>query len=169
MQIDIVKQSSRWHIKAQGLPYNIQFKSGMSFHLAICLFGQRNTWYQIKFPCLRTLRLIPFTQILEFTCNQKKNQQQSLPTNSSALGLESAYQTKERKKTPSLLFRVVFFLLSESTHMSLYLLFSRLFTSFFTNIYFYFSIFLGPDLKPGMDTEENRWNHYNEFVFIRHQ
>jgi len=27
----------------------------------------------------------------------------------------------------------------------------------------------GPDLKPGMDTEENRWNHYNEFVFIRHQ
>ena len=28
---------------------------------------------------------------------------------------------------------------------------------------------LGPDLKPGMDTEENRWNHYNEFVFIRQQ
>jgi len=25
----------------------------------------------------------------------------------------------------------------------------------------------GPDLKPGMDTEENRWNHFNEFVFIR--
>ncbi|XP_076637064.1 BTB/POZ domain-containing protein Ktl [Colletes latitarsis] len=22
-------------------------------------------------------------------------------------------------------------------------------------------------LKPGMDTEENRWNHYNEFVFVR--
>lgn len=27
----------------------------------------------------------------------------------------------------------------------------------------------GPDLKPGMDTEENRWNHYNEFVFVRQQ
>lgn len=27
----------------------------------------------------------------------------------------------------------------------------------------------GPDLKPGMDTEENRWNHYNEFIFIRQQ
>ncbi|XP_026481426.1 BTB/POZ domain-containing protein KCTD16-like [Ctenocephalides felis] len=23
------------------------------------------------------------------------------------------------------------------------------------------------ELKPGMDAEENRWNHYNEFVFIR--
>lgn len=23
------------------------------------------------------------------------------------------------------------------------------------------------DLKPGMDQEENRWNHYNEFVFVR--
>jgi BTB/POZ domain-containing protein KCTD8/12/16 len=23
------------------------------------------------------------------------------------------------------------------------------------------------DLKPGVDSEENRWNHYNEFVFIR--
>ncbi|XP_049845849.1 BTB/POZ domain-containing protein KCTD12 [Schistocerca gregaria] len=23
------------------------------------------------------------------------------------------------------------------------------------------------DLKPGVDTEENRWNHYNEFVFVR--
>ncbi|VEN64136.1 unnamed protein product [Callosobruchus maculatus] len=23
------------------------------------------------------------------------------------------------------------------------------------------------DLKPGVDAEENRWNHYNEFVFIR--
>lgn len=23
------------------------------------------------------------------------------------------------------------------------------------------------DLKPGMDAEENRWNHYNEFVFVR--
>jgi hypothetical protein len=23
------------------------------------------------------------------------------------------------------------------------------------------------DLKPGMDTEEARWNHYNEFVFFR--
>lgn len=22
-------------------------------------------------------------------------------------------------------------------------------------------------LKPGMDSEENRWNHYNEFVFVR--
>lgn len=22
-------------------------------------------------------------------------------------------------------------------------------------------------LKPGVDTEENRWNHYNEFVFVR--
>ncbi|KAK2712984.1 BTB/POZ domain-containing protein KCTD16-like [Artemia franciscana] len=27
---------------------------------------------------------------------------------------------------------------------------------------------IGPnDLKPGMDSEENRWNHYNEFVFVR--
>lgn len=25
----------------------------------------------------------------------------------------------------------------------------------------------GGDLKPGVDSEENRWNHYNEFVFIR--
>lgn len=25
----------------------------------------------------------------------------------------------------------------------------------------------GTDIKPGMDSEENRWNHYNEFVFIR--
>lgn len=24
------------------------------------------------------------------------------------------------------------------------------------------------ELKPGVDTEENRWNHYNEFVFIKH-
>ncbi|KAG8227977.1 hypothetical protein J437_LFUL007528 [Ladona fulva] len=23
------------------------------------------------------------------------------------------------------------------------------------------------DLKPGVDAEENRWNHYNEFVFVR--
>ena len=23
------------------------------------------------------------------------------------------------------------------------------------------------DLKPGMDSEESRWNHYNEFVFVR--
>ncbi|GBP87109.1 hypothetical protein EVAR_59766_1 [Eumeta japonica] len=23
------------------------------------------------------------------------------------------------------------------------------------------------DLKPGVDSEENRWNHYNEFVFVR--
>ncbi|KAM3958951.1 LOW QUALITY PROTEIN: BTB/POZ domain-containing protein Ktl [Aphomia sociella] len=23
------------------------------------------------------------------------------------------------------------------------------------------------ELKPGVDTEENRWNHYNEFVFVR--
>lgn len=23
------------------------------------------------------------------------------------------------------------------------------------------------DVKPGVDSEENRWNHYNEFVFIR--
>lgn len=23
------------------------------------------------------------------------------------------------------------------------------------------------ELKPGVDVEENRWNHYNEFVFIR--
>ncbi|KFB52141.1 AGAP000805-PA-like protein [Anopheles sinensis] len=23
------------------------------------------------------------------------------------------------------------------------------------------------NLKPGVDTEENRWNHYNEFVFVR--
>lgn len=23
------------------------------------------------------------------------------------------------------------------------------------------------DLKPGMDAEESRWNHYNEFVFVR--
>lgn len=23
------------------------------------------------------------------------------------------------------------------------------------------------ELKPGVDAEENRWNHYNEFVFIR--
>lgn len=23
------------------------------------------------------------------------------------------------------------------------------------------------ELKPGMDAEENRWNHYNEFVFVR--
>lgn len=23
------------------------------------------------------------------------------------------------------------------------------------------------DLKPGVDLEENRWNHYNEFVFVR--
>lgn len=23
------------------------------------------------------------------------------------------------------------------------------------------------DLKPGVDQEENRWNHYNEFVFVR--
>lgn len=25
----------------------------------------------------------------------------------------------------------------------------------------------GTDIKPGMDSEENRWNHYNEFVFER--
>ncbi|XP_076360059.1 BTB/POZ domain-containing protein KCTD12-like [Tachypleus tridentatus] len=25
----------------------------------------------------------------------------------------------------------------------------------------------GEPLKPGMDSEENRWNHYNEFVFVR--
>lgn len=25
----------------------------------------------------------------------------------------------------------------------------------------------GTDMKPGMDSEENRWNHYNEFVFVR--
>lgn len=25
----------------------------------------------------------------------------------------------------------------------------------------------GQELKPGMDSEENRWNHYNEFIFIR--
>lgn len=25
----------------------------------------------------------------------------------------------------------------------------------------------GTDMKPGMDSEENRWNHYNEFVFCR--
>ncbi|GAB6027271.1 hypothetical protein CHUAL_001556 [Chamberlinius hualienensis] len=25
----------------------------------------------------------------------------------------------------------------------------------------------GSELKPGMDSEENRWNHYNEFVFVR--
>lgn len=25
----------------------------------------------------------------------------------------------------------------------------------------------GADLKPGMDAEESRWNHYNEFVFVR--
>ncbi|XP_054164287.1 BTB/POZ domain-containing protein KCTD16-like [Oppia nitens] len=25
----------------------------------------------------------------------------------------------------------------------------------------------GEPLKPGMDSEENRWNHYNEFVFCR--
>nr|CAG4638937.1 EOG090X00ST [Daphnia magna] len=25
----------------------------------------------------------------------------------------------------------------------------------------------GTDIKPGMDSEENRWNHYNEFVFVR--
>lgn len=25
----------------------------------------------------------------------------------------------------------------------------------------------GVDIKPGMDSEENRWNHYNEFVFVR--
>lgn len=25
----------------------------------------------------------------------------------------------------------------------------------------------GGELKPGMDSEENRWNHYNEFVFVR--
>lgn len=24
-----------------------------------------------------------------------------------------------------------------------------------------------PDLKPGVDSEESRWNHYNEFVFCR--
>ena len=23
------------------------------------------------------------------------------------------------------------------------------------------------DLKPGMDSEESRWNHYNEFIFVR--
>lgn len=23
------------------------------------------------------------------------------------------------------------------------------------------------ELKPGMDPEESRWNHYNEFVFMR--
>lgn len=23
------------------------------------------------------------------------------------------------------------------------------------------------ELKPGVDAEENRWNHYNEFVFVR--
>ena len=26
---------------------------------------------------------------------------------------------------------------------------------------------LGQEMKPGMDSEENRWNHYNEFVFVR--
>ena len=25
----------------------------------------------------------------------------------------------------------------------------------------------GTDIKPGMDSDENRWNHYNEFVFER--
>ena len=25
----------------------------------------------------------------------------------------------------------------------------------------------GEPLKPGIDSEENRWNHYNEFVFCR--
>jgi len=25
----------------------------------------------------------------------------------------------------------------------------------------------GTEIKPGMDSEENRWNHYNEFVFVR--
>lgn len=25
----------------------------------------------------------------------------------------------------------------------------------------------GVEIKPGMDSEENRWNHYNEFVFVR--
>lgn len=25
----------------------------------------------------------------------------------------------------------------------------------------------GAELKPGMDSEENRWSHYNEFVFVR--
>ncbi|KAJ8976658.1 hypothetical protein NQ317_004676 [Molorchus minor] len=25
----------------------------------------------------------------------------------------------------------------------------------------------GAELKPGVDAEENRWNHYNEFVFVR--
>jgi hypothetical protein len=23
------------------------------------------------------------------------------------------------------------------------------------------------DIKPGMESEENKWNHYNEFVFYR--
>lgn len=23
------------------------------------------------------------------------------------------------------------------------------------------------ELKPGVDSEESRWNHYNEFVFVR--
>lgn len=27
--------------------------------------------------------------------------------------------------------------------------------------------FLGNEMKPGLDTEENRWNHYNEFIFFR--
>lgn len=26
---------------------------------------------------------------------------------------------------------------------------------------------VGEPMKPGMDSEENRWNHYNEFVFVR--
>ena len=26
----------------------------------------------------------------------------------------------------------------------------------------------GGDVKPGMDGEESRWNHYNEFVFCRY-
>ncbi|OQR73525.1 BTB/POZ domain-containing protein KCTD12-like [Tropilaelaps mercedesae] len=25
----------------------------------------------------------------------------------------------------------------------------------------------GEPLKPGLDSEEQRWNHYNEFVFVR--
>ena len=152
----------------KGAKPSIQIKSGMSFHLAICLFGQRNTWCQIKFPCLRMLRLIPFTQILEFTCNQKKiNSRAYLLILVPQVWKVHTKQKKEEKNSKPPLSCFIFYCLK--AHICLFIYFSRLFISFFTNIYFPFSIFLGPDLKPGMDTEENRWNHYNEFVFIRHQ
>lgn len=29
------------------------------------------------------------------------------------------------------------------------------------------SVVNAADIKPGLDTEESRWSHYNEFVFVR--